>query len=455
MKKNIVLSILAGGLVVLASCNKSDYDLNTMIPEYFHKIVYLKTYGKQELSLYATGQDNKFEYSILKGGAMPELTALADLKVLTQEELDEKYSVLENVKYKLIEEDAYTIDNTHFDFSSEEHFKPFTISLDAEAIAEDSEADTEAVWVLPLYVSSETDSVNANKNSIFLQVNNIFKPEIGFKSTTLEYHEETSFSVSVPVVLNVENTGWDITCKFGSADADYVTSYNEANGTGFQLFEGDYMVDESITLTQDVPEASINVTVDAAGLPAGDYLLPVRITETSMFGTQGGKGVYPIAIRIKGTEMNRTNWEAFASSVAQGDGGGDDEGPNNGGAGHAIDGDFGTFWHSKWSNPIPTPPHYLWFDTKETKTLTHVQIARRAGFDYAKDCEIYVNKGSSAISYNDPSWIKVATIFIEDTDDIQTFGVVPTECRQFMIKVLTSNNNNKCACFSEVYALYR
>ena len=451
MKKNILLSILAGSLMGLVSCNKSDYDLETMIPEEFHKIVYLKTYGKQELTLYATGQENKFDYSILKGGAMPELTASAELKVLTQEELDEKYSILENVKYKLIEQDAYTIDNTYFEFSSEENFKPFTVSLNAEAIAKDSDEDPEAVWVLPLYLSSKTDSINANKNSIFLQVRNLFRPEVGFKSSTLEYHEESSFSVSVPVALNVENTGWDINCKFGTADEDYVNSYNEVNGTGFQLFKGDFKIDESLNLTKDTPEASINVTVDATGVAAGDYLLPVKITETSMFGIQDEKDVYPVAIRIKGNNVDRTNWNAFASSDAS-----DKEPVDNGGAAkHAIDNDTNTFWHSKWSDPIPAPPHYLWFDTKETKTLTHIQIIRRMGEDYAKDCEIYVSNSNNQISYSDPSWVKVASIFIDDTDDIQTFGIVPTECRQFMIKVLTSNNNNRCACFSEVYALSR
>ena len=116
MKKKILVTLLTGGLILLASCNKSDYDLEKMIPEEFHKIVYLKTYGKQELNLLVTGKKNVFNYSVLKGGVMPELTATADLKVMTQKELDEKYSNLENVKYKLITEEAYTISNTHFDF---------------------------------------------------------------------------------------------------------------------------------------------------------------------------------------------------------------------------------------------------------------------------------------------------------------------------------------------------
>lgn len=454
MKKKILVTLLTGGLILLASCNKSDYDLEKMIPEEFHKIVYLKTYGKQELNLLVTGKKNVFNYSVLKGGVMPELTATADLKVMTQKELDEKYSNLENVKYKLITEEAYTISNTHFDFTSEENYKEFNISFDPQIVADDSEDDPDAVWVLPLYLSSDTDSVNANKNNIFLQVTDIVRPLVGFKTTVLEYREESlgsplqSISLSVPVVLNVENTGWNIDCSFAT-NADYVKSYNETHGTSFQLLESGYSFDESLTLSQTTPEASINVKVDIKDLGPGDYLLPIEIVGTSIFGIQNGKNIYPLAIRIMGYIQNRDKWEAKASSDSKG---AEMEGDYQGGAEHAIDGNVNTFWNSRWKNPIPNPPHYLWFDTKRETLFTHIRIVPRDVFKNEMSGKFYVSDSDVAISSDDSSWKEVGSFTMLDTPITQIFGIVPTKGRQIMIKVESSTDGNKTACFAEVYA---
>ena len=110
-----------------------------------------------------------FQYSNRE--VRPSLTASADIYVLTQEELDNEYSDPEAVNYKLIGTDCYSIESTHLDFSATDRYKPVTVSLDPENIKSMITANPDAVWVLPLQVVSENDSVNSEKNE-FVSANN-------------------------------------------------------------------------------------------------------------------------------------------------------------------------------------------------------------------------------------------------------------------------------------------
>lgn len=69
------------------------------------------------------------------------------------------------------------------------------------------------------------------------------------------------------------------------------------------------------------------------------------------------------------------NWTIvdFSSEEAGG------EGPVNGYATAAIDGDIATFWHSKWSGSGSTYPHHLTVDMGSEKRIAGFQIFRRSG----------------------------------------------------------------------------
>ena len=84
--------LLMGGLVLLGACSESKYDLDQLVPEEYHKILYVNNSGKQDLTLYDTDEDNKYTLSVVKSGSDPSLTASVKVSVLTQAELDEEYS---------------------------------------------------------------------------------------------------------------------------------------------------------------------------------------------------------------------------------------------------------------------------------------------------------------------------------------------------------------------------
>ena len=46
--------LLAGSLLLLGACDESKYDLDSLVPEQYHKILYVNNSGKQEVTLYDT-----------------------------------------------------------------------------------------------------------------------------------------------------------------------------------------------------------------------------------------------------------------------------------------------------------------------------------------------------------------------------------------------------------------
>lgn len=441
MKKIVYLSMLAGCLVSLGACNSSEYDLENQIPERYNKILYLQTTGKQELTLYDTGENNTFTYAVIKSGSEPTLTATADLKVLTQQELDERYGELEGVNYKVLSRDAYSLGNSHMEFASQDRYQNVTVSVDPTKVQADMEADPTAVWVLPLYATSEVDSINADKNNLFLQFTKILKPAVQFSNTrvsiiTKQYGLVGTFTQEALFKLDVENISWDITCSF-TVDAEYVNNYNTEHKTTYKLLDAHYSFAEQMVLSKGTTEAPLVVTIEGANLEPGDYMLPIKISNTSLFLPKEGEDVYPLTFCIMGTQLSRTGWTVVASSQTV-------EGNGNGAASNIFDDNINTYWHSKWDNGYPPLPHDLVIDTKTMHEFTQISLQRRLGYNYARSGYFYVSDTGE-------SWQEVGTFTMENQDAVQTFSITPTKGRYVKVEVTESNNNNNCAAFSEVY----
>ena len=433
--------MFTGCLACLGACDSSEYEFDNMIPDIYNKILYLQTNGKQELTLYDTGERNRFSYSVIKSGSEPKSTATADVNVLTQEELDEQYGQLEGVNYKLLTTNAYSLENAHMDFASGDMYKTVTVAVDPDAVKADMEADPDAVWVLPLYVSSEADSINADRNSVFLQFTEIIAPSVQFSNTSVNVIEKQyglveTFTQEVPFKLDVENTSWDITCDF-AVDASYVDTYNESHDTSFKLLDANYYsFNGQMALPQGTTETSLVITVEGGSLEPGDYMLPIRMVDTSLFTPTEGKDLYTLAFRIVGTQLDRTGWSVTANSETVSGG--------TGGASDVLDDDVNTYWHSKWNNGYAPLPHELTIDTKTTHKFTQVALQRRLGYNYARAGYFYISNDGS-------SWTQVGAFTMENTDATQMFSVTPTEGRYVKIQVTESANENDCAAFAEIY----
>lgn len=438
--------LLAGGLVLLGACSESKYDLDQLVPEEYHKILYVNNSGKQEMTLYDTDADNLYTLSVIKTGSDPSLTAAATIKVLTQAELDAEYSVPEAVNYKLIGTDAYSLAATSVDFSSADRYKLIDIALKPQVVKTAMESNPDAVWVLPLKIISETDSINAEKNELFLQLKAVITPAVGFADPTLvvqqyQYGSVSTITQKVKFGLDTNNL-WDLTAKL-AVDNDYVQEFNWDNGTSYKtLPEGSYTVPETVALPVGTTTVELELSVKGDQLQPGDYMLPVRVTEVSQFEISEGKAVYPLAIRIMGNKLNRTGWTAEADTEEL-----TGEGAGNGVAGCVLDDNLTTFWHSTWQtgNRIPLP-YELIIDAKKEYTFTQLALMQRQ-HDSNRD----VKAGEFYISSDKENWTKVGSFGMQQILEAQTFAVTPTKGRYVKIKMTESFRDGYCS-LAEVYA---
>ena len=444
MKKTTYLSLLAGCLITLGACEGSKYDLENQIPEKFHKILYLSISGKQDLTLYNTDEDNTYSFSLIKAGSDPTLSAKADITVMTQEEVDEQYSDLEGINYQVISPSAYSLDKSQLEFSAEDSYKLVNLSLKPREVMAAIASNPNAIWVLPLYVSSENDSINATKNQLFLQLKEVITPTIGFKDSYVNvkaytYGLVSKISEKVPFKLDTNNK-WDIECEF-VVDNEYITQYNNTNGTVFQILpENSYSFASSMPLPNGTTETTLLVEVKGSQLQPGDYMLPIRIKNVSQFEISSTNAIYPMAIRIMGEQLDRTEWTAEANTEEL-----VGEVQNNSGPVECLlDGNLQTFWHSQWQNGSHALPHEVIIDVQKECTFTQFALVQREGSNYVK-------AGNFQVSSDKAHWETVGDFSMKQESGAQVFGVTPTKGRYFKILITESYNGNNSA-LAEVYA---
>ena len=143
------------------------------------------------------------------------------------------------------------------------------------------------------------------------------------------------------------------------------------------LPEGSYSFASTVTLPSSSNSTNLTVTIDGSGLTPGDYLLPVRLTEASMFSVSANSAVYPLVVRVIGTQLDRSGWSISANTQEP-----TGEGVGNGVATCLLDGDLSTFWHSQWSGGSQPLPHEIVVDMNRTVTLTNIGLIQRQHDSY-------------------------------------------------------------------------
>ncbi len=120
----------------------------------------------------------------------------------------------------------------------------------------------------------------------------------------------------------------------------------------------------------------------AAPFAAPDALqVLVRATASGMAGFES-------AIPL-GKLDRRARWKVTASSFEKGEGE----------PGNAVDGQDGTFWHSRWSKDAPAHPHWLAVDFGQSLNVAAVTVLPRQGGNSngrVKDYEVYVSADGKA-----------------------------------------------------------
>lgn len=142
------------------------------------------------------------------------------------------------------------------------------------------EANSRATYVLPLYLTSEKDSVNADKSELFIRIADVLTPTVGFTNTDIQplsytYGFDTQ-SVEIGFGLDTDNN-WEVECRF-AVDPEYLSSYNGKHGTAYRLLpEGNYSFEEINLLPAGTTTTDLAVSLSGSGLAPGEYMLPVRL----------------------------------------------------------------------------------------------------------------------------------------------------------------------------------
>lgn len=441
MQTKLMLGVAA--LAILAACDESEYDLVNLVPEQYHTILYLNNSGTNDLTLYNTGENNILKLSVFKGGSESKKTASAKIGVLSQELVDGEYGASDGVSYKIIGTECYSIDETKLDFSSEEMFKEVIVSINVPNVEKAIADNPGATCVLPLYLYSEADSVNANKDRAFIKIAQVLTPTLGFISTDIAYRSYTvgfeSETAEIDFGLDTDNH-WNIDCGF-EVDAEYVAAYNAKYGTSFKVLpEGCYSFEKAQALADGVTIGKLAVMLQGNGLQPIDYMLPIRIAETSMFGVSEN-ALYPLIIRVVGSEFDRSGWSITANTEEK-----TGEGAGNGVAKCVLDGNINSFWHSQWQGGSLNLPHELVVDVKEEVTFSHFGLMERQHASY-KD----VKAGEFYVSLDNKTWTLVGTFEAQQVYENQIFPVTPTEGRYFKIRI-TASNRAQNSSLAEIYA---
>jgi len=170
--------------------------------------------------------------------------------------------------------------------------------------------------------------------------------------------------------------------------SDAVDAYNTANHTDYPLLPSDALtlLDETV----DIPAGQINsplskVVIDPQALEDdAQYLLPIRLVEVSRQIGRYSEEIHTLFIIVTVApappvyheDLDRTGWEVASYSSHD---------PWEGGAeGHAnsvLDGNFYTFWISKWMDGELPLPHHIVIDMRESHTLHGISFMNRTFWD--------------------------------------------------------------------------
>lgn len=419
MKANILW--IAGLLPLAVACNTdSEYALDKIVPQEYHKVLSLNPIGKHDLTILATGEENEtFDYSFIinKNGSDPNTTADVTLTTLTDEELNDEYSTPENVNYKTIPANTFTLEPVEFSFAPGVHYQNANVKFHVEALKKALATDNSVTWVLPLKLVSESDSISADNNELFIRILDVLQPQFGFtlvpENMNLAYSSSlTSASVKIPFGLDMSNRWEPISIQF-EATADNVATYNAKNGTYFELVpQGAYNMTSKAELAVGAQYGELPVSFDLSKLNAGErYLLPVTMTEVSKFSVNPSTGVYPLTIVKTPTtadRLDRTGWSATADSEEPKEEEWDRLG-YSGLASAAIDGNTTSYWHTGYASgyagyDVPMP-HWLQIDMQSEHTVTAVGLLLRQRTDKNTDDKA----GYIEVSQDGTSWTKAGT----------------------------------------------
>lgn len=355
MKKLIYSFLFLGTMISLNSCKEDSFE--DLIPQKYEKILYLKTNGQQNLTLFNDGSNVDYTVTVGKTGSNPAATALAQLKIITQAEIDRDEHYTGN-NYTVFSSDCYIYKTQTLDFKSSDTYKSITLQLIPEKMVEEIHAseNPDAVFILPVRLTSQTDSVNTDKCDLIL------KPKItelgiafkkGSKTINLSDNKENNiiFETDIAMVAGVQNT-WDFTADMEVlTDQSILDKYNSDNNTSYLMIPTEAIGDiEAAVFESGNNESASTVTIRRDHLSKGyTYLLPLRLKAITEYENIAVSDKVFYGIVEYPLDMVKDKIALTAAMLADpfGCGGGDGTVLAN-----LVDGETSTYYHTQYGKAV-------------------------------------------------------------------------------------------------------
>lgn len=417
----LILGALLLGTSVFFSCQDGLEDNLT------ENKVYLVSSGLQEFEIYKTGMPSTYQLAIYKSGAV-ETACTATIGLCSTEELA-AYNTRNETEYKMMPETCYQITSSTVSFSSDR--KDVNQVVDIIFTPEAIEALGEGDYVLPMkLVEASVDITNDKSMAILAPV--VIEPMIYFTSSGVNLNlglGAANMTQNLTVGFNASNTQ-NITCNL-EVDADYLATYNATSAIQFELLpETCYTLPASVTIVEDMKEATAKIALSVSALPIGNYLLPIRLSSEQYKVREDG-GLYAMEIIITSPVLDSKKWTITANTDEPA------ESAPNGRVEAIIDGDINTFWHSQWSGGWQDWPHIIIIDMKDRSEVVSVDYyGRQSGGDAnTKDMEFFISDDQN-------SWKSIGKFEAKKTPDMQEFDTEDAEGCYLKIEITSSHDGS-------------
>lgn len=353
MNKKILYIACFALTLMGTSCENYD----NLIPSEYDKILSLKESGEQALTLYNTGEDGEYIFTIMKGGNDPHAISSVDISIMDEVELA-SYSELVGKQYSLLPSELYEVKNSSLEFKSSDTFLKGSVVLKTTQIKDLIESN-DLNYVLPLIISSKMDSINSQRNTVILQPN-IVVPVISFldKEATVNIVGDKG-EYELQLALPFESL-WDFECEV-AVDEKTIPDYYEL------IKAEDYTIENNGKIEfkkGSKTSEAIKITFNNRDVFGSAYVLPLKISNISMDGfnkqesplnVYGAYNKVPLTVDMLSTNAQETT-----------------EGPIE----NLIDGNPATYFHSSWSKSIDEA-HYFQVKLNEALSMCRFDYQNR------------------------------------------------------------------------------
>lgn len=345
MKKIILMSLL--GLMVGSTACEDNKD--EFLSDYA-TTMYFRNSGEQQVTCYITGEDTKYNLSVVKAGNDEKALSDAEVSVMDAAQLA-VYNSENGTNYEMLPSNCYEFSTgTDLTFAADDAYKLVGVNLKPSNVKELDKDN----YVLPLVLTS-SKQVNEEKNVVFVKPTAVLPKLSMAVNADKPYTLKGGGTISIPLKLQIDNQ-WDFQAK---VTIDQVST----TMTGISL-ANDGVVDFTAG-----NNGILEINVPTMNTIQGTIALKIEEVIGKEFEFESS--VQPVNVRIEAYPLKP---EMLSSNAVE---------PSEGSLANLLDNNINTHFHSAYSVAV-SGVHYVQVNLPEgIKKFGFLYANRAANADAA------------------------------------------------------------------------